>query len=113
MVGLEYVMLVQLRFVLFVRVLGMFVFEGWKDTAKTVFNTVLYSGSQGQILLTVTPTIIIIQFILMELTTSFIRHICCSVIVLLEQMIYSFYISKLLPTKTLDQLPIAVMLVGA
>ncbi len=49
----------------------------------------------------------------MELTTSFIRHICCSVIVLLEQMIYSFYISKLLPTKTLDQLPIAVMLVGA
>ena len=65
MVGLEYVMLVQLRFVLFVRVLGMFVFEGWKDTAKTVFNTVLYSGSQGQILLTVTPTIIIIQFIFM------------------------------------------------
>lgn len=30
----------------------------------------------------------------------------------MEQIIYSLYISKLLPTKTLDQIPIAVMLVG-
>ena len=37
--GTEYVVLVQLRFVLFVR-LGMIVFEGGKDTVKTVFKTV-------------------------------------------------------------------------
>ena len=35
----EYVVLVQLRFVLFVR-LGMIVLEGGKDTVKTVFKTV-------------------------------------------------------------------------